>query len=147
MAVKFTEKAEKVLQIARSEARRLGHGYVGTEHILWALLHQPDSVAVQAILRCDSTVEELLGALRESLGRIPSSSGGVSSETTYTPHAKRCLELAREQAVLLDQYYIGTEHLLIGLGVLRRNCQGLLQMTFCRIVVSTISFQLRRTRQ
>lgn len=116
MAVKFTEKAEKVLQIARSEARRLGHGYVGTEHILWALLHQPDSVAVQAILRCDSTVEDLLAALRESLGRIPSSSSGLSSETTYTPHAKRCLELAREQAVHLDQYYIGTEHLLIGLG-------------------------------
>ena len=41
MAVKFTEKAEKVLQIAKSEAKRLGHGYVGPEHLLWALLHQP----------------------------------------------------------------------------------------------------------
>jgi len=116
VAVKFTEKAEKVLQIAKNEAKRLGHGYIGTEHILWALLHQPDSVAVQAILRCDKTVEELLAALRESLGRIPANSGGPSSDSTYTPHAKRSLELAREQAVLLDQYYIGTEHLLIGLG-------------------------------
>ena len=80
MAVKFTEKAEKVLQIAKNEAKRLGHGYIGTEHILWALLHQPDSVAVQAILRCDKTVEELLAALRESLGRIPANSGGPSSE-------------------------------------------------------------------
>ena len=116
MAVKFTEKAEKVLQIAKSEAKRLGHGYVGTEHILWALLHQPDSVAVQAILRCDQTVNDLLSALQDSLGRIPGNTATTPLETTYTPHAKRCLELAREQAVILDQYYIGTEHLLIGLG-------------------------------
>ncbi len=115
MAVKFTEKAEKVLQLAQSDAKRLGHGYIGTEHILWALLHQPDSVAVQAILRCDRTVEELLSSLRESLGRIPCSSGPTDNDAPYTPHAKRSLELAREQAVLLDQYYIGTEHLLIGL--------------------------------
>jgi len=115
VAVKFTEKAEKVLQLAQSDAKRLGHGYIGTEHILWALLHQPDSVAVQAILRCDRTVEELLSSLRESLGRIPCSSGPTDNDAPYTPHAKRSLELAREQAVLLDQYYIGTEHLLIGL--------------------------------
>ncbi|NCF99561.1 MAG: AAA domain-containing protein [Planctomycetia bacterium] len=115
MAVKFTEKAEKVLQLAGNEANRLGHGYIGTEHILWALLHQPDSVAVQAIQQCDRTTDELLRSLRESLDRIPSSKGNHIEDTPYTPHAKRCLELAREQAVVLDQYYIGTEHLLIGL--------------------------------
>ncbi|MEC9475800.1 MAG: ATP-dependent Clp protease ATP-binding subunit [Planctomycetota bacterium] len=115
MAVKFTEKAEKVLRLAKNDANRLGHGYIGTEHILWALLHQPDSVAVQAILRCDRTVDEILSSLRESLGRIPCSTATMNGETPYTPHAKRSLELAREQAVLLDQYYIGTEHLLIGL--------------------------------
>ncbi len=115
MAVKFTEKAEKVLQLAGNEANRLGHGYIGTEHILWALLHQPDSVAVQAIQKCDRTTDELLRSLRESLDRIPSSKGNHIEDTPYTPHAKRCLELAREQAVVLDQYYIGTEHLLIGL--------------------------------
>lgn len=115
MAVKFTEKAEKVLQLAGNEANRLGHGYIGTEHILWALLHQPDSVAVQAIQKCDRTTDELLRSLRESLDRIPSSKGSHIEDTPYTPHAKRCLELAREQAVVLDQYYIGTEHLLIGL--------------------------------
>ena len=115
MAVKFTEKAEKVLQLAGNEANRLGHGYIGTEHILWALLHQPDSVAVQAIQKCDRTTDELLRSLRKSLDRIPSSKGNHIEDTPYTPHAKRCLELAREQAVVLDQYYIGTEHLLIGL--------------------------------
>jgi ATP-dependent Clp protease ATP-binding subunit ClpC len=115
LAVKFTEKAEKVLQLAGNEANRLGHGYIGTEHILWALLHQPDSVAVQAIQKCDRTTDELLRSLRESLDRIPSSKGNHIEDTPYTPHAKRCLELAREQAVVLDQYYIGTEHLLIGL--------------------------------
>ncbi|HIA27178.1 MAG TPA: ATP-dependent Clp protease ATP-binding subunit, partial [Planctomycetes bacterium] len=116
MAVKFTEKAEKVLQLANSEAQRLQHGYVGTEHVLWALLHQPDSVAVQAIQRCDRSAQEFLTILDESLGRIPT--GRTSSGVLpYTPHAKRCLELARENAVHLDQFYIGTEHLLIGLSL------------------------------
>ena len=95
MAVKFTEKAEKVLRLAQNDAQRLGHGYIGTEHILWALLHQPDSVAVQAILRCDRTVDDLLSSLRDSLGRIPCSTASASTDTPYTPHAKRSLELAR----------------------------------------------------
>lgn len=116
MAVKFTEKAEKVLQLANSEAQRLQHGYVGTEHVLWALLHQPDSVAVQAIQRCDRSADEFIEILEESLSRIPA--GRTSSGLLpYTPHAKRCLELARENAVYLDQFYIGTEHLLIGLSL------------------------------
>mgnify|MGYP003388562500 CR=1 FL=1 len=83
MAVKFTEKAEKVLQLAGNEANRLGHGYIGTEHILWALLHQPDSVAVQAIQKCDRTTDELLRSLRESLDRIPSSKGNHIEDTPY----------------------------------------------------------------
>ncbi len=115
MAVKFTEKAEKVLQLANGEAQRLQHGYVGTEHVLWALLHQPDSVAVQSILRLDVSPEDVLKVLNESLGRIPRSPRAEAGVLPYTPHAKRCLELAREQAVTMDQYYVGTEHLLLGL--------------------------------
>ena len=115
MAVKFTEKAEKVLQLANGEAQRLQHGYVGTEHVLWALLHQPDSVAVQSILRLDVNPEDVLKVLNESLGRIPRSPRAETGILPYTPHAKRCLELAREQAVQMDQYYVGTEHLLLGL--------------------------------
>jgi ATP-dependent Clp protease ATP-binding subunit ClpC len=115
LAVKFTEKAEKVLQIANGEAQRLQHGYVGTEHVLWALLHQPDSVAVQSVLRLDVNPDEVVRALEESLTRIPRSSRTETGVLPYTPHAKRCLELAREQAVQMDQYYVGTEHLLLGL--------------------------------
>jgi ATP-dependent Clp protease ATP-binding subunit ClpC len=115
VAVKFTEKAEKVLQLANGEAQRLQHGYVGTEHVLWALLHQPDSVAVQSILRLEVNPEELLKVIDESLQRIPRSPRGEGGLLPYTPHAKRCLELAREQAVQMDQYYVGTEHLLLGL--------------------------------
>jgi len=115
LAVKFTEKAEKVLQLANGEAQRLQHGYVGTEHVLWALLHQSDSVAVQAIQRLDAIAEKLLKVLEESLQRIPRSPRADDTQLPYTPHAKRCLELAREQAVQMDQYYVGTEHLLLGL--------------------------------
>ena len=113
MAVKLTEKAEKVLQSANAEALRLGHGYVGTEHILWALLVQPDSVAVQALVRCDVEIAELDQTLCDSLEKIPTRES--SGSLPFTPHSKRCLELAGDQAVRMAQFYIGTEHLLFGL--------------------------------
>ncbi|MFN0059036.1 MAG: ATP-dependent Clp protease ATP-binding subunit [Planctomycetota bacterium] len=113
MAVKLTEKAERVLQTANFEAKRLNHGYVGTEHILWALLEQRDSVAVQALVRCDVNPEGLSNAITESLKNIPPKEGAPS--LPFTPHAKRCLELAGDQAVRMGQFYIGTEHLLVGL--------------------------------
>ncbi|MEM7165203.1 MAG: ATP-dependent Clp protease ATP-binding subunit [Planctomycetota bacterium] len=114
MAVKFTEKAEKVLQEANVQAQRLKHGYVGTEHILGALLMQRDSVAVQTLMRCDLTLEMLTEMVRESLQRIPAKDGGDPS-LRFTPHAKRSLELASDEAVRMGHFYIGTEHLLLGL--------------------------------
>ncbi|MEM7261560.1 MAG: ATP-dependent Clp protease ATP-binding subunit, partial [Planctomycetota bacterium] len=113
MAVKLTEKAEKVLQSANAEARRRQHGYVGTEHVLWALLEQRDSVAVQALIRCDVAPEAIVQAIGNSLDSIPAQE--APSSLPFTPHAKRCLELAGDQAVRMGQFYIGTEHLLMGL--------------------------------
>ncbi|MFQ5655007.1 MAG: ATP-dependent Clp protease ATP-binding subunit [Planctomycetota bacterium] len=114
MPVKFTEKAEKVLQLASQEAQRLRHGYVGTEHVLWALINQRDSVAVQALLRCDVIPERIASSLDESLRRI-STGVEAGSSISFTPHAKRCLELSRDQAIQMEQFYIGTEHLLLAL--------------------------------
>lgn len=113
MAVKFTEKAERVLQDANNEAKRLRHGYVGTEHILCALMAQGDSVAVQALTRCDLLPDELSEMLQESLERIPAKEAVGSLR--FTPHAKRSLELASDEAVRMGHFYIGTEHLLLGL--------------------------------
>ena len=113
MAVKFTEKAEKVLHLANQEAQRLKHGYVGTEHVLWALLKQPDSVAVQSLQGLEVNADTLLGVIQESLMKIPAK--GTTSSLRYTPHAKRSLELASDEAVRMAHFYIGTEHLLLGL--------------------------------
>ena len=113
MAVKFTEKAEKILQIANQEAQRLKHGYVGTEHILWGILTHGDSVAVQALFQCEIDPEDTTGRIQESLQRIPPKE--TKGSLPFTPHAKRSLELAGDEAVRMGYFYIGPEHLLIGL--------------------------------
>src|SRR2546426_3983181 len=113
MAVKFTEKAEQVLLAAGSEARQRAHDFVGTEHLLHGLLTQPESVAVQALLRCDVSVEDLDRTVQEALNKVASKSN--PSNIPFTPHAKRCLELAGDEAVRWGQFYVTTEHLLIGL--------------------------------
>jgi ATP-dependent Clp protease ATP-binding subunit ClpC len=115
MAVKFTEKAEKVLLAAGSEARQRSHHSVGTEHLLHALLAQPDSVAVQALLRsCESTLEDMERLVEEALRQAPAKTE-QQSNITFTPHAKRALELSSDEAVRWGHCFITTEHLLLGL--------------------------------
>ncbi len=113
MAVKFTDKAEKILQLASQEAQRLRHGYVGTEHILWGLLKQHDSIAVHALLECEIDPTDTASKIQESLLRIPAKES--NGTLPFTPHAKRSLELAGDEAVRMGFSYIGPEHLLVGL--------------------------------
>ena len=113
MAVKFTEKAEKILLTAGNEAKERSHDYIGTEHVLHALLSQRDSIAIQAIDRCDVRTDDLRGTVEDALTRIAGKEAG--STIAFTPHAKRCLELAGDEAIRWGHFYITTEHLLIGL--------------------------------
>ena len=114
MAVKFTEKAEKVLLTAGSEAKQRTHGYVGTEHLLYALLVEPGSVAVQAIVRCcERSVGEVSKLVDDILRQTPQS--GEIANISFTPHAKRCLELASDEAIRWGHFFITTEHLMLGL--------------------------------
>ncbi|MCI0651928.1 MAG: ATP-dependent Clp protease ATP-binding subunit [Planctomycetes bacterium] len=113
MAVKYTEKAEKILHLANEEAKRLRHGYVGTEHILWALLKHRESIAVQALVQCEIDPEATANRIEESLQRIPSKE--TTGSLPHTPHAKRSLELAWDSAVRMGYFFVGPEHLLIGL--------------------------------
>jgi ATP-dependent Clp protease ATP-binding subunit ClpC len=113
MAVKLTEKAEQVLLAAGREAKQRSHDYVGTEHMLRGILLQADSVAVQAIRSCSVSSDDIEKALQEALDRLPSQQ--QPSTIPFTPHAKRCLELASDQAVRWGQFYITTEHLFLGL--------------------------------
>jgi ATP-dependent Clp protease ATP-binding subunit ClpC len=113
MFERFTERARRVLGLAQEEAKRLGHDYVGTEHILLGLVREGEGVAAEVLgnlgISLDSIrieVEKLAPKGSEMLtyGDIP-----------FTPHAKRVLELAVEEARRLGHNYIGTEHLLLGL--------------------------------
>ena len=113
MAVKFSEKAEQVLLNAGDEAKTRSHDFVGTEHLLHGILLQLDSVAVQAIAHCNVSAEDLNRAVQEALERLPLKP--QSNNIPFTPHAKRCIELAGDEAIRWGHFYITTEHLLLGL--------------------------------
>jgi ATP-dependent Clp protease ATP-binding subunit ClpC len=113
VSVKFTEKAERILLVAGNEARRRSHEYIGTEHLLYAVLTHREGPALQALIRVDVDPEELQRAAVEALERVGSSKSVEA--IPFTPHAKRCLELASDEAVRLGQCYIGIEHLMVGL--------------------------------
>ena len=113
MAVKLTEKAERALTAAGAEAKRRSHEYVGTEHMLHGLLAQPESLAVQALAQGDVALEAIERAVEDALEGLPAVPSGGS--IPFSPHAKRCIEIASDEAIRLGQFYVTTEHLLIGL--------------------------------
>ncbi len=113
MAVKFTEKAEKVLLRAGEEAKKRHHVYVGSEHILHALLSQGDNIASQALSRLDIDPLLIKQKTEEVLESIDP--GKKLNSVPFTPNAKRCIELASDEAIQGGQFFVGTEHLLIGL--------------------------------
>ncbi len=113
MAVKFTEKAEKTLLAAGTEARERNHDFVGTEHLLYGLLSQSDCVALQAISRCELQPLRIRTTLDKELDKIRGEQG--LKTIPFSPHAKRSLELAGDEAVRWGHFFINTEHLLMGL--------------------------------
>ncbi len=114
MFERFTERARKVIILAREEAIRLGHNFVGTEHLLLGLIREGDGLAV-AILKKKLGVN--LAALKAEVERLVSSGSefSPSGEIPFTSQAKKVLEYAISEARSLGHNYIGTEHLLLGL--------------------------------
>jgi hypothetical protein len=109
---KFTDRARKVLTYAQDEAQRFNHNYIGTEHLLLSLVRDGDSTAARVLesmgvelVKVRTAVEFLIGH-----GDLP-----VVGEVGLTPHGKRVIELAIDEARRLDHHYLGTEHLLLGL--------------------------------
>ena len=109
----FTERVRKVLQMAREEAQRLHHEYVGTEHILLGLVREGEGVAAAALeafrIRADDVIEKIEGLVRR--GKSPPE----GPDLPYTSRAKKVLELSMTEARDLRHSYVGTEHLLLGL--------------------------------
>ncbi|PWI58595.1 ATP-dependent Clp protease ATP-binding subunit [Sulfoacidibacillus thermotolerans] len=108
---RFTERAQKVLTLAHEEAVRLGHPGVGTEHILLGLVKEGEGIAAKALLSLGVTGDKIQREVEKIIGRGP----GNTTGTTYTPRAKKVIELSMDEARKLGHNYIGTEHILLGL--------------------------------
>ncbi len=113
MFEKFTDKARKVMSLSQDEARNLGRMYVGTEHLLLALIKEGEGVAAQALAKLDVTYDETLLTVKElSTDDGEPVPGG---HIPFTPRAKRVLEDAYRETMTHGQTYIATEHLLLGI--------------------------------
>ncbi len=109
----FTPRAQQVLALARKEADRFNHSYVGTEHLLLGLIKLGQGVAVNVLERMGLELEAVRMEVEKEVGSGPAqkSSGNIP----YTPRVKKVLALANKEAKALNHSYVGTEHLLLGL--------------------------------
>jgi ATP-dependent Clp protease ATP-binding subunit ClpC len=110
----FTDRSRKVLQLAREEAARLHHEYIGTEHILLGLLREGGGVAAAALTNLKVDLEEITQKIEETVkkGKATATAG---PDLPYTSRAKKVLEFAMAEARELSASYVGTEHLLLGI--------------------------------
>ncbi len=113
MNYNFTDRVRKVLAMAREEAVRLQHDYVGTEHILLGLIREGDGVAAEVLRSLAADLDDLLRLVEENIR--PGKSTAAIGELPYTTRAKKVLEYAMAEARELNHSYVGTEHLLLGL--------------------------------
>ncbi len=110
----FTERVRKVLAMAREEAARLHHEYVGTEHILLGLIREGEGVAAAVLQSLNVDLDEIQQKIEDTVkkGKAAQATG---PDLPYTSRAKKVLELAMSEARELNHSYVGTEHLLLGL--------------------------------
>ena len=110
---RFTDRARKVMGLARLESQRFDHDYVGTEHVLLGILEEGSGVAADVMKNLDLDFERLRADLERRL--VPGKDPVTTGQLPFTAQGKRALELALEEANDLGHNYIGTEHLLLGL--------------------------------
>ena len=99
--------------LAQEEARALKHNYIGTEHILLGLLREEEGLAARVLQSLDITVE---GVRAQVVRIVGAGEEATSGQIPFTPRAKKVLELALREALSLGHTYIGSEHILLGLG-------------------------------
>ncbi len=109
----FTPRAQQVLALARKEADRFNHSYVGTEHLLLGLIKLGQGVAVNVLERMGLELEAVRMEVEKEVGSGPPQK--TSGNIPYTPRVKKVLALANKEAKALNHSYVGTEHLLLGL--------------------------------
>ena len=109
----FTPRAQQVLALARKEADRFSHNYVGTEHILLGLIKLGQGVAVNVLERMGLDLDSVRMKVEKKVGT--GTAGQTGGNIPYTPRVKKVLSLADKEAKALNHSYVGTEHILLGL--------------------------------
>ena len=112
MFQRFTDRARRVVHLAKEEAWLLRHNYVGTEHLLLGLLYEGNGVAARALVSLGVSLDDARARVEEIIGRgdIP-----PKADVPFTPRTRKVLELSLREAMRLGHHYIGTEHILLGL--------------------------------
>jgi len=110
---RFTERARKVIVLAKEEARRFNHDYIGTEHLLLGLIREGEGVAAAVLQKLGLSLESIRLETEKLVQPGPATQ--IQGDVPFTPRSKKSLELAAEEARSLGHNYIGTEHLLLGL--------------------------------
>jgi len=132
----FTPRAQQVLALARKEADRFNHNYVGTEHLLLGLIKLGQGVAVNVLQKLGLDLETVRIEVEKQVGSGPDTK--MSGNIPYTPRVKKVLALASKEAKALNHSYVGTEHILLGL---LREGDGVAAR-----VLKTLEVDIERTR-
>ncbi len=109
----FTPRAQQVLALARKEADRFNHNFVGTEHLLLGLIKLGQGVAVNVLQKMGLDLETVRMEVEKQVGTGPDQK--MIGNIPYTPRVKKVLALASKEAKALNHTYVGTEHILLGL--------------------------------
>jgi ATP-dependent Clp protease ATP-binding subunit ClpC len=107
----FTPRAQQVLVLARKEAERFNHNYVGTEHLLLGLIKLGQGVAVNVLQRMGLDLERVRMEVEKHVGSHPETK--MIGNMPYTPRVKKVLALAGKEAKALNHPYVATEHILL----------------------------------
>jgi ATP-dependent Clp protease ATP-binding subunit ClpA len=133
----FTPRAQQALALARKEADRFNHNFVGTEHLLLGLIKLGQGVAVNVIQRMGLDLETVRMEVEKQVGTGPDQK--MLGNIPYTPRVKKVLALAQKEAKALNHKYVGTEHILLGL---LREGDGVAALVF-----KNLGVDIQKTRQ
>jgi len=132
----FTPRAQQILALARKEAERFNHNYVGTEHLLLGLIKLGQGVAVNVLQKMGLELETVRAEVEKQVGSGPE--GKIVGNIPYTPRVKKVLALAGKEAKSLNHSYVGTEHILLGL---LREGEGV-----AAVVLKNLDVDIEKTR-
>ena len=133
MIYKFTNKAKKVIEIANDISVKLGHNYIGTEHILYGLVKEGEGIGAKVLINKGITAENIEKKIEEILGK----GNTIKESLGFTPRSKKVLENAFLEAKKIGYNFIGTEHLLLGI-LKEGDCIAVKIITELKVEISQI---------